>query len=126
VRTELPAGLRWCGRTPALIQQALANLIHNACVHTPPTAAITLSAGADEAERQIWMTVADNDPACARTSKAGCSTNSSAAIPAGPAVSAWAFHRAWFRRGTRRPHRGAQPACRRRALYDLSSAGTSC
>jgi two-component system sensor histidine kinase KdpD len=62
VRTELPAGLPLVRADAGLIQQALANLIHNACVHTPPAAAITLSAGADEAARQIWMTVADNGP----------------------------------------------------------------
>jgi len=45
-----------------LIQQALVNLIHNACVHTPPAAAITLAAGTDEAAQQVWLSVADNGP----------------------------------------------------------------
>jgi two-component system sensor histidine kinase KdpD len=62
VRTELPEGLPLVRADAGLIQQALANLIHNACVHTPPTADITLSAGADEKTHQIWMAVADSGP----------------------------------------------------------------
>jgi two-component system sensor histidine kinase KdpD len=62
VRMELPAGLPLVRADAGLIQQALANLIHNACVHTPPTAAITLAAGADESARQVWIRVADNGP----------------------------------------------------------------
>ena len=62
VRTELPAGLPLVRADAGLIQQALANLIHNACVHTPPTATIMLSAGADETAHEIWMAVADSGP----------------------------------------------------------------
>jgi two-component system sensor histidine kinase KdpD len=46
----------------ALIEQALVNLIHNACVHTPPEAAITLSAGVDAGAREVWLAVADTGP----------------------------------------------------------------
>ena len=62
VRVELPDGLPLVRADAGLIQQALANLIHNACVHTPPDAVITLGAGADEAARRMWFTVADNGP----------------------------------------------------------------
>jgi len=62
MRTELPAGLPLVRADAGLIQQALANLIHNACVHTPSTATIMLSAGADEAAHEIWMAVADSGP----------------------------------------------------------------
>jgi two-component system sensor histidine kinase KdpD len=62
VRTELPASLPLVRADAGLLQQALANLIHNACVHTPPAAAIVLSAGADVAAQEVWMAVADNGP----------------------------------------------------------------
>ena len=62
VRMDLPASLPLVRADAGLIQQALANLIHNACVHTPPTAAITLAAGADEAAQEVWIRVADNGP----------------------------------------------------------------
>ena len=62
VRLDLPAGLPLVRADAGLIQQALANLIHNACVHTPPTALITLAAGTDEAAGQLWLAVADNGP----------------------------------------------------------------
>ena len=62
VRMDLPAGLPLVRADAGLIQQALANLIHNACVHTPPTALITLAAGTDEAAGQLWFAVADNGP----------------------------------------------------------------
>ncbi|MFA5057675.1 MAG: DUF4118 domain-containing protein, partial [Opitutaceae bacterium] len=62
VRLELPAGLPLVRADAGLIQQALANLIHNACVHTPPTAMITLAAGTNEAGDQLWLAVADNGP----------------------------------------------------------------
>jgi two-component system sensor histidine kinase KdpD len=62
VRMDLPAGLPLVRADAGLIQQALANLIHNACVHTPPTALITLAAGTDEAAGQLWLAVADNGP----------------------------------------------------------------
>ena len=62
VRLDLPAGLPLVRADAGLIQQALANLIHNACVHTPPAALITLAAGTDEAAGQLWLAVADNGP----------------------------------------------------------------
>jgi two-component system sensor histidine kinase KdpD len=62
VRLELPASLPLVRADAGLIQQALANLIHNACVHTPPAAAVTLSAGTDEAASQLWIAVADDGP----------------------------------------------------------------
>jgi len=62
VRMDLPTGLPLVRADAGLIQQALANLIHNACVHTPPTAMITLAAGTDEAAGQLWLAVADNGP----------------------------------------------------------------
>jgi two-component system sensor histidine kinase KdpD len=62
VRTELPSGLPLVRVDSGLIQQALANLIHNACVHTPPGTTITLAAGADEAAGQVWFAVSDNGP----------------------------------------------------------------
>jgi two-component system sensor histidine kinase KdpD len=62
VRTELPPNLPLVRADFALIQQALVNLIHNACVHTPPATAITLSAGVDESAGTVWLAVADHGP----------------------------------------------------------------
>jgi two-component system sensor histidine kinase KdpD len=60
LRVELPAGLPLVRLDFALMQQALVNLIHNACVHTPPGAGITLTAGV--ASAQVWLAVADDGP----------------------------------------------------------------
>jgi two-component system sensor histidine kinase KdpD len=60
LRVELPAGLPLVRLDFALMQQALVNLIHNACVHTPPGAGITLTAGV--ASGQVWLAVADDGP----------------------------------------------------------------
>ena len=62
VRTELPPNLPLVRADFGLIQQALVNLIHNACVHTPPATAITLSAGVDESAGQVWLAVTDHGP----------------------------------------------------------------
>jgi len=60
VRTELPPNLPLVRADFGLIQQALVNLIHNACVHTPPGTAITLSAGVDESAGSVWLAVTDH------------------------------------------------------------------
>ena len=60
VRVELPDGLPLVRLDFALMQQALVNLIHNACAHTPPGTGITLTAGV--ASGQVWLAVADNGP----------------------------------------------------------------
>jgi two-component system sensor histidine kinase KdpD len=62
IHLQLPLGLPlvWCDFD--LIQQALANLVHNACRHTPARAEITVSAGVDEAAGRVWLAVADNGP----------------------------------------------------------------
>jgi two-component system sensor histidine kinase KdpD len=62
VRMELAADLPLVRADAGLIQQALANLIHNACVHTPPTGAISLAAGVNESAQQVWISVADHGP----------------------------------------------------------------
>jgi two-component system sensor histidine kinase KdpD len=49
----------------ALIEQAVVNLIHNACVHTPPEATIAISAGVDEGAAEVWLAVADTGPGLA-------------------------------------------------------------
>jgi len=59
---QIPTGLPLVRCDFDLIQQALANLIHNACRHTPFAAEITVSAGVDEAARRVWLAVADTGP----------------------------------------------------------------
>ncbi len=58
LRLELPPGLPLVRLDFALMQQALVNLIHNACAHTPPGTAITLTAGVTSG--QVWLAVSDN------------------------------------------------------------------
>ena len=127
VRTELPAGLPLVRADSGLIQQALANLIHNACVHTP-------------ARRRHHALRRRRRGGAPGLDDRGRQRTRPARRPAGPAVRQilprrpqpgrgarpGTFHRPGFRRGARRPRRGAQPARRRRALYDLPSAGTPC
>jgi len=62
VEVRLPPELPLVWVDFGLIQQALVNLIHNACQHTPPAARIVLSAGVDAAARQVWMAVDDDGP----------------------------------------------------------------
>jgi two-component system sensor histidine kinase KdpD len=62
VAVRLPSELPLVRLDFALIEQALVNLIHNACVHTPPSASIALSAGVDEGAREVWLAVADTGP----------------------------------------------------------------
>jgi len=45
-----------------LMQQALVNLIHNACHHTPPAAGIRVTAGVDSTAAQVWVAVEDDGP----------------------------------------------------------------
>ena len=62
MRVELAPDLPLVRMDFGLIQQALTNLVHNACQHTPGAAEITLSAGADEAAGMVWLAVADTGP----------------------------------------------------------------
>jgi two-component system sensor histidine kinase KdpD len=62
VQVQLPPSLPLVRLDFALMQQALVNLIHNACQHTPPSAKFTIAAGVDEAVQQIWLAVADDGP----------------------------------------------------------------
>lgn len=58
----LPADLPPVRADFALIEQALANLLHNAAAHTPPGTVITLSVAHDPAARELSFTVADTGP----------------------------------------------------------------
>src|SRR5258708_1490949 len=62
VHSQLPAGLPFVRLDFALIEQALVNLIHNACHYTPPNAEITISAGLLETKKEIWISVSDTGP----------------------------------------------------------------
>ncbi len=62
VEVKLPPELPLVRIDFGLVQQALANLIHNACQHTPPTARIELRAGVDAAAQQVWLAVEDDGP----------------------------------------------------------------
>jgi two-component system sensor histidine kinase KdpD len=62
IRVHLPPGLPLVRFDFELLQQALANLIHNACQHTPPAAEIGLAAGVDEAAGRVWLEVTDGGP----------------------------------------------------------------
>ncbi|HUJ43716.1 MAG TPA: sensor histidine kinase KdpD [Opitutaceae bacterium] len=62
VQMQLPPDLPLVRLDFGLMQQALANLILNACQHTPPSARIMLSAGVDEAAPQVWLAVDDDGP----------------------------------------------------------------
>jgi two-component system sensor histidine kinase KdpD len=59
---QLPPNLPLVRLDFGLMQQALVNLIHNACQHTPPATAIMLTAGVDEAAQQLWVAVEDDGP----------------------------------------------------------------
>jgi two-component system sensor histidine kinase KdpD len=62
VAVQLPPDLPLVRLDFALIEQALVNLMHNACVHTPAAAAIALSAGVDEGAGEVWLAVSDTGP----------------------------------------------------------------
>ena len=62
VHIELPTDLPLLRCDFDLMEQALSNLVHNACRHTPPDAEITVSAGVDHPARRLWLAVADNGP----------------------------------------------------------------
>ena len=62
VQVQLPANLPLVRVDFGLMQQALVNLIHNACHHTPPTAGICVAAGVDAAAAQVWVAVEDGGP----------------------------------------------------------------
>jgi two-component system sensor histidine kinase KdpD len=62
IRVRLPPGLPLVRFDFELMQQTLANLIHNACQHTPPAVEVTLSAGVDEPAGLVWLEVADDGP----------------------------------------------------------------
>lgn len=55
----LPADLPPLRADFALVEQALANLLHNAAAHTPPGTSITLSATNEPAARELSFTIAD-------------------------------------------------------------------
>ncbi len=60
IHLRLPAGLPLVRCDFDLIQQAVANLVHNACRHTPAGVEITVAAGTDEAAGRLWLAVADD------------------------------------------------------------------
>ena len=62
VGVRLPPGLPPIRADFALIEQAVANLIHNAALHTPAEAEITVSAGVDEGAGEAWIAVTDTGP----------------------------------------------------------------
>jgi len=62
INVRLPAELPLVKLDFGLMEQALVNLIHNACHHTPPTAEITISAGVAESAGEVWISVSDTGP----------------------------------------------------------------
>ncbi len=58
----LPAELPLLRADFALVEQALANLLHNAAAHTPPGTSLVLSAAHDTVARELAFTVADTGP----------------------------------------------------------------
>ena len=62
VEIRLPPDLPLVRLDFGLMQQALANLVLNACQHTPAEARIVLAAGVDEAGSRIWLAVEDEGP----------------------------------------------------------------
>jgi two-component system sensor histidine kinase KdpD len=62
VHVRLDPGLPLVHGDSDLLQQALVNLMHNACRHAPPPAEITVSAGVDESNQRIWLAVSDTGP----------------------------------------------------------------
>ncbi|HZL47113.1 MAG TPA: sensor histidine kinase KdpD [Opitutaceae bacterium] len=62
VQVQLPPHLPLVRLDFGLMQQALVNLIHNACHHTPAAARIVVTAGVDEAAQQVWIAVDDDGP----------------------------------------------------------------
>ena len=122
VQVQLPPDLPLVRLDFGLMQQALVNLIHNACHHTPPTAGIILTAGVDES--------ATAGLACGRRRRPRPGLGPAAAairqvLPrsARPRRRARArsLHCAGIRRGPRRARAGGKPARRGRALHGLPS-----
>lgn len=62
VHVRLDPGLPLVHGDSDLLQQALVNLMHNACRHAPPPAEITVSAGVNESNQRIWLAVSDTGP----------------------------------------------------------------
>jgi len=62
VQVKLPPDLPLVRIDFGLMQQALVNLIHNTCQHTPPAATVTITAGVDPAAPQVWLAVEDDGP----------------------------------------------------------------
>lgn len=60
LRVDIPPDMPICRVDAALMEQAIAQLLLNAAVHTPPAAGITVSAGLSAHSSRILITVADN------------------------------------------------------------------
>jgi two-component system sensor histidine kinase KdpD len=62
---EIPDNLTPIRADFALTEQALANLLLNAAVHTPPATPIHLTAGVDIVTHRAWISIADRGPGIA-------------------------------------------------------------
>jgi len=65
VKMEIPADLPLFRVDAPLMEQAIANLLLNAAVHTPAGSPVTVSAGTDEERKRVFITVADRGPGIA-------------------------------------------------------------
>jgi two-component system, OmpR family, sensor histidine kinase KdpD len=62
---EIPDDLPPLRADFALTEQALANLLLNAAVHTPPSTPIQIAAGIDPAAKRAWISISDRGPGIA-------------------------------------------------------------
>jgi two-component system, OmpR family, sensor histidine kinase KdpD len=62
IEMQIPAGLPLVKADPVLMEQALANLVHNAVMHTPAGTPIEIRAHVDPGRKILVLQVADRGP----------------------------------------------------------------
>ncbi len=62
LRTEFPADIPLFRADPAMLEQALSNLLLNAALHTPAGTPILVKAGVEKYTEHVFITVADRGP----------------------------------------------------------------
>ncbi len=61
-KTEIPPDMPLFRADPAMLEQALANLLLNAALHTPPGTAIVVKSGVEAYSGQVFISVLDRGP----------------------------------------------------------------
>jgi two-component system sensor histidine kinase KdpD len=62
VKITIPADLPLFMADAPLMEQVVTNLLHNAAQHTPPGTPVLVTAGIDEAQSRVFITISDQGP----------------------------------------------------------------